>query len=78
MISVASIMRGAPMDFPEKKAAAVPASTPDVCQTTRDQICANQYEKNSYYANYEVFSTLTPTEHERSGMRFPFYADDPV
>ena len=30
----------------------------------------------AYFANYEQYSTFTPHEYDRPGMRFPFYDDD--
>ena len=73
MISVASIMRGEPADF--HKNSDVP-SKKQVIHDGSPTCPVNDYHRDSYYANYEMFSTFTPDEHERLGMPFPFYADD--
>lgn len=31
----------------------------------------DSYNRNSYYANYELFSNFEPDKHDRLAMRFP-------
>jgi hypothetical protein len=84
MISVASIMRGQPTDFPEKssKQANNQANNKTIHVDSKTYLVSESdsiEDRYSYFCNWEQqYSTFKPKDYERPGMRFPFYADDPV
>ncbi|MBQ1734323.1 MAG: hypothetical protein II038_05520 [Lachnospiraceae bacterium] len=74
LISVSSVLRGVPADFASvqtAKSVVVPISN-----NVERVPYVDSFARNSYYANYELFSTFTPDEYDRLTMRFPSLDDD--
>lgn len=77
MINVSSFLRGEPRDWDEPKSAKEkPKCTHQEGHSFPIEPSYSEFNRKSYYANYELFSTFTPDEYDRLSMRFPVLDDD--
>lgn len=81
MFSVAALLAGKPADFPDRKPKEPEKAETRACfredpepAPSRDWRIGSG--RRSYFANYEMFSTFTPSEYPRPAMELPFRKKD--